>query len=234
MNELLLLLTAVISAAFVVVGWHLGKERLYTVIIIFLVLIAAVGGKIVTFFGYETNTGNIFYASVFLATYFLIERYGRREGIYSIGIGLVAVLFFSVLVRITIGLDGSGATALLDSALETALAPVPRLTLASLLAYALSQSLNVYLYLYLKRETGGRYLWLRANICNFVAQLLDSVVFFLIAFSGLLSFADVQEVIRTGLMIKVGFMAFAAFFLYLNTKEEEKDGNGSAILTFKF
>lgn len=70
MNELLLIVIAIMSALFVVVGWRLGKERLYTVIVIFLLLIVAVGGKVVSFFGYETNTGNIFYASVFLATYF--------------------------------------------------------------------------------------------------------------------------------------------------------------------
>ena len=65
MNEILLLIMAFVSAGYVIVSWMLGKERLYTAIIIFLVLISTVGGKIVTFFGYETNTGNIFYASVF-------------------------------------------------------------------------------------------------------------------------------------------------------------------------
>lgn len=164
----------------------------------------------------------------------MIERYGRKEGVYSIWVGFVAVFFFAVLARIIIALDGSGATAPLDAAIETALAPLPRLAFASLAAYILSQSLNVYLYLYLKRETNGRYLWLRANICNLVAQLLDSVVFFVIAFWGVLSFANLHELIRTGLLIKVVFMALAAFLLYLNWKEEDVDENGATVLTLKF
>ena len=93
-NELILLLTAVVSAVFVFTAWRFGKERLYSAIIVFLILIASLGGKIVTFAGHPTNTGNIFYASVFLATYFLIERYGKREGIRSIWIGVVWVVFF--------------------------------------------------------------------------------------------------------------------------------------------
>jgi queuosine precursor transporter len=234
MNELLLLLTACISAAFVVAGWRLGKERLYTVIAVFLILIATVGGKIVSFFGHETNTGNVFYAAVFLATYFIIERFGRREGIHSIWVGFIVVLFFSVSVRLVLALSGSDATALLNTALEVALAPVPRLTIASLVAYAVSQTVNVYLYLYLKEEFSERYLWLRANVANFLAQLLDSVVFFTIAFWGMLSLPEVMEAIRMGLLIKIVFMAVASPLLYLNKEREERDLAGKVTLTLKF
>ncbi|MDB5238544.1 MAG: putative queuosine precursor transporter [Candidatus Kaiserbacteria bacterium] len=231
MNELLLFVTAVVSAVFVVVGWKLGKERLYSVMIVFLILIASVGGKIVFFFGHETNTGNIFYASVFLATYFLIERYGRREGIYSIGVGVIAVLFFSTLVRITIALAGSETTGPLNDALALAFGPVPRVAFASLCAYAVSQSLNVYLYLLLKKRMQGRYLWLRANMCNIFAQLLDGIVFFTIAFWGVASLPTVADVIVTGLIIKIAYMMVASPLLYLNRFEEEEDSAGTVIIT---
>ncbi|OGG52669.1 hypothetical protein A3H16_01105 [Candidatus Kaiserbacteria bacterium RIFCSPLOWO2_12_FULL_53_8] len=233
MNELLLLITALVSASFVVAGWKLGKERLYSVMIVFLILITAVGGKIVFFFGHATNTGNIFYASVFLATYFLIERFGRREGIYSIWVGIIAVLFFSVLARITIALTGADVTTPLNDALAIAFGPVPRIALASLCGYALSQSLNVYLYLSLKKRMRGRYLWLRANICNAIAQLLDSAVFFTIAFLGVVSFSDVSDIIFTGLAIKIVYMMFASPLLYLNRFEEEEDSEGNVVVTLK-
>jgi queuosine precursor transporter len=234
MNELLLLVVACISAAFVVAGWRLGKERLYTVIAVLLILIATVGGKIITVFGYETNTGNIFYASVFLATYFLIERYGRREGTQSVWIGLIVVVFFSLLARITVMFAGSAATAPLNAALELAFAPVPRIMFASLCAYVLSQAVNVHLYLYLKREWGDRYVWLRANIANLVAQVLDSAVFFTIAFWGVVPLETLMEAIRIGLSIKILFMAGAAFLLYLNTEGEEQDKDGNVTLTIRY
>ncbi len=234
MNELLLLLTALISSAFVVAGWKLGKERLYTVIVVFLILIAAVGGKIVPILGYETNTGNIFYASVFLATYFLIERYGRNEGIYSIWVGLFVVVFFTALARITIMFTGSATTEPLNAALEVALAPIPRVALASLVAYMVSQTVNVYLYLYLKREFEERYLWFRANVSNLIAQSIDSAVFFTVAFVGVLPFASMIEAIRTGLLIKIVFMAAASSLLYLNKEQEERDAEGKMTVMLKF
>ena len=234
MNELLLVVTALFSASLVLVGWKLGKERLYSVIIVFLILIAAVGGKIVPFFGFETNTGNIFYASVFLATYFLIERFGRREGIYSIWVGVIAVLFFSVLAQITVALTGSQTTASLNEALAIAFGPVSRITFASLCAYSLSQSLNVYIYLLLKKRTQGKYLWLRANISNALAQLLDSAVFFTIAFSGVVPFSEVSEIIFAGLAIKIIYMMLVSPLLYLNNVEEEKDSKGDAVVTLRY
>jgi len=232
MNEILLFFTALISIAFVITTWRLGKERLYSAIIVFLILIAAVGGKIVEFFGFATNTGNIFYASVFLATYFLIERYGRREGIRSIWIGVVAVTFFSLLARITNALIGSGATTELDAALAVAFDPLLRLTFASLLAYAISQTCNVYLYIYLKERMQGARVWLRANATNVVAQFIDSVVFFLVAFLGTVPFASVWEVLLTGFVIKVVFMMLVSPLLYLNRVEED-DGEGQAVIAIR-
>lgn len=224
MNELLLCLTAILCVAFVYGAWKFGKEHLYSVIIVFLILIATVGGKIVLFFGHETNTGNVFYASVFLATYFLIERYGRRVGIYSIWVGIIAVSFFVAFVDITVALVGADSTAPLNAALAVAFAPVSRVAFASLLAYACSQNLNVYLYLYLKRRMGHSYLWLRANISNVVSQILDSIVFFTVAFLGVVAPSGIWDIILTGFVIKIVYMMLASPLLYLNNIEERDDG----------
>ena len=233
MNETILLISAILSSIFVLIAWRAGKERLYSAIIVFLILIAAVGGKIVEFFGFETNTGTIFYASVFLATYFLIERYGSREGIRSIWIGAIAVLAFSALARITSAYIGSPTTAELDAALAVAFTPLVRVTFASLAAYAISQSLNVYLYIHLKRRMKGAYLWVRANVANALAQLVDSTVFFVIAFAGVVPLSSMGEVLLTGFVVKVIFMMLASPLLYLNTMEESEDDEGNAVIAVR-
>src|SRR5260370_1365033 len=101
-NEITLFLTALICASLVLIVWKINKERLYGLIVIFLILISTAGGKIVLFFGHETNTGNIFYASIFLATYFLVERHGKREGFRSIWVGVAGVLSFAVLLQLAL------------------------------------------------------------------------------------------------------------------------------------
>ncbi len=229
MNGLLLITTIILSLGFILTSWKLGKERLYSCIIVFLILISTVGGKIVGFFGYETNTGNIFYASVFLATYFLIERYGKREGLRSIWIGTIGVVFFFLLVKVTVALQGSGDTTTLDNALSTAFGPASRVAIASIIAYILSQNLNVRFYIFLKNRLGSRHLWLRANISNLVAQILDSTIFFLIAFWNVVLPENIVEIIVVSLVLKVAFMMLTAPLLYLNTIEYEESKKSSSI-----
>lgn len=222
MNEMLLLVTSFLCVGLVFISWKLGKEYLYCSIIIFLALIATVGGKIAVFFGHETNTGNIFYASIFLATYFIIERYGRYEGFQSIWLGVGGAMFFLTLALVTVEMTGVRATAPFNSAISVTFGASLRVALASLTAYTLSQILNVYIYVYLKREMNRKYLWLRANITNALAQLLDSVIFFIVAFWTVVPSMNVIEIIAMSLFLKISFMMIASFLLYFNTVEAER------------
>jgi len=224
MNDLLLLGQAAISTLFVLLTWRFARERLYGVTTLFLILITIVGGKIVYFSGHATNTGNIFYAAVFLTTYFLIERMGRRQGIYSIWMSVIAVAFFFLLVQIAVGFAGAPITANLNDSLSGTFQPFSQVTIASLVAFILSQNLNVYTYIYLKERWNGSRLWLRANISSVLAQILDSAVFFTIAFWGVVPPANILDIMITGFVIKVVYIAITSPLLYMNRIEIE-DGN---------
>lgn len=234
-NELLLIGSSLLTAAFVYFAWKVNKDRLYSLILIFLILISIGGGKIVEFFGFATNTGNVYYAGVFLATYFLIERYGRKEGIRSIGVGVVGIIFFTVLLQMIVALQSAPLTEQLSTILTTAFSSAPRLAVASLLAYIVSQTANVFLYVYLKTRFDGspmRHLWLRVNICNVFAQFLDSAVFFMIGFWGVVSVQDIGEILVTGFIIKVLFVMVFSPLLYLNRMGLEEE-RGYASLTVR-
>lgn len=233
MNEVLLFITALLSAAFVYIGWKINRERLYGIIIVFLILISIVGVKTVEFFGFETNTGNIFYASVFLATYFLIERYGKRDGMRSIWVGAIFVAFFTLLLRISLVLIESSTTAAEATALREALSPALRLAVASLSAYIVSQFINVHLYVYLKQFVEERYLWLRANFSNMVAQFVDSAVFFTIAFWGVTAPSNIWSLMLTGYFLKTTYMMLASPLLYLNKMEVEDEDDPHSSVTIR-
>lgn len=223
-NELLLLLTGILCPTLILAAWRFDKERVFSLILVFLILITVAGSKIVTFFGHTTNTGNIFYGSVFLATYFLIERYGKREGIRSIWIGVIGVGIFSILLQLTASLIGSDNNTQFSSALSTVLSVVPRISFASLFSYAVSQSFNVFLYVTLKKQFGERGIWLRINACNILAQTLDSVVFFTVAFWGTVPPNNLFDILMTGFVIKVVFVMLVSPLIYFNRARLEHEG----------
>jgi uncharacterized integral membrane protein (TIGR00697 family) len=229
-NELLLFVTAILSASIVFFAWRMSKERLYSAIIVFLILIGTLGGKLVEFFGHTTNTGNIFYASVYLATYFLIERFGKREGVRSVWIGVGAVILYFILAQMTVDLAGNQSSGSFNGALSIIFNLSSRITFASIIAYAVSQTLNVYLYITLKRRLNDTRLWLRVNISNAFAQTVDSVVFFSIAFWGVVPPGNIGDVIMTGFVIKVVYMMLASPLLYLNNVEEDEGRGYSSII----
>lgn len=60
----------------------------------------------------------------------------------------------------------------------------PRLMMAGIIAYGVSQILNVSIFSVLRRE-GGRLLWLRAAVASMLSQIVDTLLFITIAFYGI-------------------------------------------------
>ena len=60
----------------------------------------------------------------------------------------------------------------------------PRIWLGGIIAYGISQTLNVSLFAALKGREGSRLLWLRAAVASILSQIADTLLFVSIAFYG--------------------------------------------------
>lgn len=69
------------------------------------------------------------------------------------------------------------------AAFETVMGATPRIWIAGIIAYGVSQLLNVTIFTRLKGET-GRFLWLRAGVAGMLSQIVDTFLFIGIAFYG--------------------------------------------------
>ncbi|MBS1600123.1 MAG: queuosine precursor transporter [Bacteroidetes bacterium] len=72
-----------------------------------------------------------------------------------------------------------------------------RIILGSLIAFLVSQVVDVAVFHKIKKRTGNKYLWLRATGSTLVSQLVDSYVVLFIAFSGIFSW---QLILAVGIM----------------------------------
>jgi uncharacterized integral membrane protein (TIGR00697 family) len=59
----------------------------------------------------------------------------------------------------------------------------PRIWVAGIIAYGISQFLNVTIFSRMKREGGGL-LWLRSGVASVLSQIVDTLLFITIAFYG--------------------------------------------------
>ncbi len=72
-----------------------------------------------------------------------------------------------------------------------------RIIIGSLIAFLVSQLVDVYVFHRIKRVTGDKHLWLRATGSTLVSQLVDSYIVLFIAFSGTFSW---QLILAIGIM----------------------------------
>jgi uncharacterized integral membrane protein (TIGR00697 family) len=72
-----------------------------------------------------------------------------------------------------------------------------RIIVGSLVAFLVSQGVDVFVFQKIKKITGNKKLWLRATGSTLVSQLIDSYIVLFIAFSGLFSW---QLILAVGIM----------------------------------
>jgi hypothetical protein len=124
-----------------------------------------------------------------------------------IGGALPAAPFWSI------GAFGSAEQA--QQAYQAVLGFTPRLLSASFCAYLVGEFLNSYVLAKLKVRTQGRFLWLRTISSTIVGEGADSAVFITIAFSGILSPAQIGTTVLSQWLFKVAYETLATPLTYV-------------------
>jgi len=127
----------------------------------------------------------LIFSVTFLLTDIVNERFGKHETQRMILIALfsqIALVLFSFLV-----VKAQGAPFFENqAAFEALLSNVPRVVVASLIAFFVSENVDAYLFQWFKKLTGGKHLWMRNAFSSIPAMLLDSALFITLAFYGIM------------------------------------------------
>ncbi|MFS0594468.1 queuosine precursor transporter [Cytobacillus horneckiae] len=124
---------------------------------------------------------------IFIFTYpiidIIVEVYGKKEGQRTVKAGLITQMLAIIFIIITINLPAAPVFTE-QASFEIILSGSFRVILASLVSYAISQTIVVYVFNHLKMRHGRKKLWLRNNVAVMVSQLADTTIFITIAFYG--------------------------------------------------
>ena len=185
-NEIIFILTVLIYLGSVLLLYKLfGKNGLFAFAIFGTLLGNIAVCKCIDLFGLSTTAGNVLYASTFLVTDILSEKYGKKEAkkavLYSFSIMLLWLLGSQMILLFTPNVNDY-----INDSLMVVFGLVPRITIASLLGFICSQNIDVFLYHLIWKKTGDdkSKLWLRNNGSTLVSQAIDTVIFTFLAFWG--------------------------------------------------
>ncbi|MDC7227332.1 MAG: queuosine precursor transporter [Spirochaetales bacterium] len=223
MNILLWFIMLIINFSAIMLAYRLwGKLGLFIWIPISVIAANIQVVKTVEIFGFIATLGNIVYATSFLVTDILNENYGRKDASKAVGIGFFALISMTALMQFALMFVPHESDFAHDS-IQTIFGIMPRIALGSLAAYALSQLHDVWSYDRLKeKRPGKRYIWIRNNLSTMISQLIDSLVFTLIAFAGVFETAVLMEIMLTTYMFKWIVAAADTPFIYLARDWKDK------------
>lgn len=102
-----------------------------------------------------------------------------------------------------------------QAAYETVLGVIPRLVVASLLAYWCGEFANSYVLARMKVWTRGKYLWSRTITSTVVGQFVDSALVMVVAFGGLMPWSLLFSAMLHGYVLKVAYEVAATPITYL-------------------
>ena len=132
----------------------------------------------------------------------LTEVYGYAESRKVIWTGLGSLVLLLLMIEVC-GAWPADPLWTHQAAYEAILGAVPRIVIASLVAYFVGEFSNSYVLAKCKVRTQGRLIFLRFVLSTTLGQFIDSTTFVLVAFSGRMPSSQMVLVALTGWAIMV-------------------------------
>ena len=142
-----------------------------------------IGGKLIQFFGLFTQSiGIILWPIIFILTDLINEHFGK-DGVKKltyITVGLISFAF--TVLSIAINIPATPFSPVNNEVFKTVFGQSQWIIIGSIIAFLISQLVDVYTFLFFKKITGNKFIWLRATGSTLISQLVDTFVVQYIAF----------------------------------------------------
>lgn len=169
------------------------------------------GIKLMPFlFGTNLSVAVFSFPIVFIMTDVVGEVYGKKMAKNFVWAGVISILVFLLYSFISMVSPWAERGLWAKEGFNLIFGLSVRFSVASLVAYAIGEYQDVISFFFFKKYVGEKRFWLRSNLSNIWSQLLDSTVFMLIAYFGILP-------MQTILLIIIPWWAYKVFMGFLFT-----------------
>jgi queuosine precursor transporter len=152
------------------------------------------------------GAGNVFFPISYIFGDILTEVYGYAKSRRVIWAGFGALVFSALMGQVIIAMPPNPDepfNALMQPALETVFGNGPRIVAASMLAFWAGDFVNSFVLAKMKVWTRGQHLWTRTVGSTILGQMVDSVIFYPVAFLGTWTSLTLVRVLAFNWVFKV-------------------------------
>ena len=209
--SILLIFISVVS-----IDKYFKKEGLFIWLSLATVIANIIVCKTIEVVGVTTSLGNIMFASNFLATDILSEKYGKKEAKKGVLMAFVFMIIFVVITQLSLLFIPASEDAA-HEAMKILFSLNLRVSIASLLLSFVSNNLDVFIFHKLAEKYPDK-LWLRNNVATIVANCSENYFFSFIAFLGIYDITTIISIATTSSILEMIIAVCDTPFLYLAKK----------------
>ncbi len=136
-------------------------------------------------FGTHLTVAIFSFPIVFLTTDIVGEIYGKPMARMFIWAGFISTLLFIIYTFVSDWMPWSESAYWVKESYNQVFGSSIRISLASLTAFIVAEYQDVVSFFFFRKIWGDKHFWLRSNLSNIWSQLLDSIIFTIIAFAGI-------------------------------------------------
>ncbi len=155
--------------------------------------------------GVTFMAGVLFFPLSYVFGDILTEVYGYARDRRVVWAGFVALAFASLMASVIVALPPAAQWRDKQSAVEAVFGNTPRIVAASIVAFWCGSFVNSFVMAKMKIWTSGRWLWTRTIGSTLCGELVDSMLFYSIAFYGLWDARLLETVMFTQYLLKSGW-----------------------------
>ncbi|MFT7218828.1 MAG: putative integral membrane protein (TIGR00697 family) [Candidatus Azotimanducaceae bacterium] len=158
------------------------------------------------------------FAITFPITDVVTEVWGAKRARLIVYGGALVNLFVMLALSLAVVLPSPDYWQPQNDAYSVLYQAAPRIWLASITAVVVSQLLDIYVFNVIRSLTGERMLWVRNNGSTLVSQAVDTVIFYMIAFYGLVSTEALISLLVGNYLLKIVLSLLDTPLVYLLVK----------------
>ena len=192
------------------------KEGLYVWLSIATILANLTVCKMIDILGFTTSLGNVLFASTFLATDIMSEKYGKNEAKKGVYISIFSGITFIIITQLTL-LFIPSADDVINESMKNLFSVSIRTTTASMFMFFISNMFDIYLYDKLKNKYPNM-MWLRNNVSTILCNCLENYFFNTLAFIGIFPISVIISIATTTTVIEIVIALCDTPFLYLSKR----------------
>lgn len=155
---------------------------------------------------WELSIGAMSYPLTFLISDLIAEFYGKKAATFCVKLGIAANILVALLLMGFDKLDTTAWSPVSKSTFHTVFGHFDVAFIGSVIACYTAQFVDIILYLWIRKLTGGKNLWIRNTVSTSISLFIDTVI--------VIGFMSIFEIIPWPYMIPtlISSYSFKLFF----------------------